>query len=701
MTKTFRLLVLSALAIAALSACGGDDAPADAGFTPNPDAAAPPPDAGQIFADAEAPDPTCEPACDLSACQLCDLSGAEPVCRSFCADGLVCDDGTCVAPVVPTCEPTCGPCQVCDTSGATLACRDVCSGELTCQDGVCVAEEIATCAPACGACEMCDTTGAAPACVSLCAEGTTCQDGLCTPPPPVVVECNPACEADELCDISTGTPTCLARCGAFERWTGTRCVRSGIHETFEVLSGPFADGPAVTTACLTCHQDDADHFMQTPHWRWLGETPDLVGQVEPATVAIGKKNLINNFCIAVPSNEQRCAQCHAGYGYTGPSFDFDDATRIDCLVCHADPRAGYAKQTGTGGTPVATADLVLAAQTVGAPQRANCGSCHFSAGGGDNVKMGDMGSALRNPTREIDVHMGDGFQCIDCHAGSDHRVPGSGVSVAVSSGRLDCIDCHGPAVHTDAILNSHALDIACETCHIPAFSRTQPTKMVWDWSTAGNKTLGTNGVVTATLPDGTPYTAYDWMKGDFVWEKEVTPHYAWYDGQGTHMTLASTYTAAGTEADPVVIAAPTATKATAAAKIHPFKQMRGRQAAHVGRHVLLAPKLFGPQGFWGRVPAASAYTPDGVRQIMTESLDRGAHAAGQLGASETLAGTDWDWVWTVMYMNTAHEVAPKEDALGANGACTDCHGATGRMNWQALGYACDPVTSPGACGSRH
>jgi len=29
---------------------------------------------------------------------------------------------------------------------------------------------------------------------------------------------------------------------------------------------------------------------------------------------IGKKDLLNNFCVAVPSNEGRCTQCHSGPG---------------------------------------------------------------------------------------------------------------------------------------------------------------------------------------------------------------------------------------------------------------------------------------------------------------------------------------------------------------------------------------------------
>ncbi len=34
------------------------------------------------------------------------------------------------------------------------------------------------------------------------------------------------------------------------------------------LTGPYADGPAVTAACLDCHEDVAHDFMKTTHWTW-------------------------------------------------------------------------------------------------------------------------------------------------------------------------------------------------------------------------------------------------------------------------------------------------------------------------------------------------------------------------------------------------------------------------------------------------
>ena len=643
---------------------------------------------------------TCEPACD--ACQSCDTSGATPVCVDNCADGLVCENGTCVAPVVPppaTCEPACDACQTCDTRGETPVCVDHCAPGLVCERGTCVAPIVpppATCEPACGDCQRCDTTGESPVCVNNCADGLLCEAGRCVapvvPPPPT---CDPACGPCQVCDTTGAAPVCLDACGDDELCMGGLCRPVGMHAGFDALAGPFADGPAVTTQCLECHPNEGHDFLQTAHWRWAGPTPNLEGH--EGETNLGKRTLINNFCIATDSNETRCTQCHAGYGWRDDTFNFEDPTKIDCLVCHADGASGYAKATGTAGAPVPAADLTLAARSVGRPTRDNCGACHFYAGGGDNVKKGDLGSALKNATVEMDVHLGRGMECADCHAADNHRVLGQGAHIGVTQGSLDCSNCHGGSPHANGLLNNHALDVACQTCHVPAFSRQQPTKMNWDWSTAGNRTRGNNGVEQGTTADGTTVTVYDAMKGDFVWEKNVRPEYAWYDGRVRRMMTDDTYPA-GTGADagdPIVLGTPLADHADADAKIWPFKVMRGRQAVDPVRTLVLVPKLFGPGGFWPAIPAAAAYTPEAVRALWTSSLTAGARTAGQIRADESYTDDAWTWAYTEMWMGIEHEVAPPAEALG----CQDCH-ANPAFDFTALGYACDPLVGNN-CGSRH
>ena len=656
---------------------------------------------GACVADIEA---ACEPAC--GDCQMCDTSGATPACVDNCGDGLECQNNQCVATAAVECSPACGDCQMCDTSGASPVCVDNCADGLECQDSQCVAPVAIACDPACGDCQMCDTSGASPVCVDNCAPGLSCESGACVLPDP----CAGTCASCEACDSEHGVPTCVDAC-----MTGQTCdSAAGVcrpddpgtsfdHSTLAELQGPFtsdiAGGKAVTAQCLGCHASAGDEMLGSAHWNWLGATPNLEGHETGKTV--GKKNLVNNFCVAVPSNEKRCSQCHAGYGYNDDTFDFTDKGAMDCLACHAGP---YAKDPKTGGGPAATVDMVAAAKSVGRPTRATCGRCHFSAGGGDNVKKGDMGSALANPTAATDVHMGHAtapMDCASCHVATAHKIPGQGVHLPVNEGRFDCIDCHGSAPHAMDAMNNHAMDIACQTCHIPAFSRQQPTKMNWDWSTSGNKERGVAGVETGTLSDGTVVTVYDAIKGDFVWEKEVRPEYAWYDGRSTRMTIEDTYPdGQGTETNPVFLGGPVAEKNDAAALIFPFKVMRGQQPVDTTERRVLSPKLFGPGGFWATIPAV--YDAQVVEDNWTSALTAGAQYAGQIASTESFTGRatgvkPWDWAYTEMWMGINHEVAPKGQAL----SCGSCHNGAAGWDWVDLGYVCDPMTDPTACGSRH
>ena len=43
---------------------------------------------------------------------------------------------------------------------------------------------------------------------------------------------------------------------------------------------------------------------------------------------------------------------------------------------------------------------------------------------------------------------------------------------------------HG-TIHKDERIGTHLRAVACQTCHIPAIAREEPTKVTWDWSQAG------------------------------------------------------------------------------------------------------------------------------------------------------------------------------------------------------------------------
>ncbi len=99
-------------------------------------------------------------------------------------------------------------------------------------------------------------------------------------------------------------------------------------------------------------------------------------------------------------------------------------------------------------------------------------------------------------------------------------------SSRISSSRITCVSCHTEKPHKPGVkANDHTDKVACQTCHIPEFARVNSTKMMWDWSKAGERK---DGKPIKKMQDGRP--VYDGMKGEFRWEKNVKPEYFWYNG---------------------------------------------------------------------------------------------------------------------------------------------------------------------------
>jgi octaheme c-type cytochrome (tetrathionate reductase family) len=415
----------------------------------------------------------------------------------------------------------------------------------------------------------------------------------------------------------------------------------------------FADGPSVTRACLKCHPQAARDLMRTSHWQWLGDPERVPGHPEP--VRIGKRNLINNFCLSIESNWKKCTVCHAGYGWKDASFDFEREELVDCLVCH-DRSGTYAK--GEYGLPSKGVDLLAAAKSVGRPGRDNCGVCHFAGGGGDAVKHGDLDGTLARPVERLDVHMGRlDFSCTECHRAERHAIRGRMISVSTSDGHnIACTDCHAQRPHRSQRLNAHVDAVACQTCHLPEVARITPTKVAWDWSTAGHD-----------VPDADPHH-YLKIKGSFLYQRGLVPEYRWFNGRvGRYL-----------KGDPVVpdgvtpLNPPQGDIADPAARIWPFKVHRGKQPFDRKFNTLLVPKTVDPDGFWA--------TFDWDRSLRLGSAASGIPYSGEFGFAET------EMVW-----NLSHMIAPKGRAL----QCTDCHGDGGRLDFAALGYPGDPALMGG------
>lgn len=473
------------------------------------------------------------------------------------------------------------------------------------------------------------------------------------------------------------------------------------HSAFPSLQGPFETPQDVTKACLACHAEAGQQIMHTTHWTW-----EFTNQVTGQT--LGKKTLINNFCVAVSSNEPRCTSCHVGYGWKDKEFDFTNETNVDCLICH-DTTTTYKKFPTGAGLPVSEPtefpagsgniwqppDLVDVAKNVGLTSRETCGACHFYGGGGDEVKHGDLDSSLVTPSFELDVHMspdGQNFTCTTCHMTDEHEIMGSRYSNDPEQWK-GCETCHQDNPHKLEVLNTHAQKVACQTCHIPEFARgDMPTKMTWDWSKAGDLTEEGKPLV---IKDEAGHVIYDGQKGAFTLEENVQPEYVWFNGQVR-------YTLAGEKIDPsqaVPINTFQGDRFDPNAKIYPVKKFEAVQPYDRVYETLVIPHLFGKDdsAYWGNYD-------------WNKAIEFGMEYAGLEYSGE------YDFVSTVMYWPITHMVAPAEEAL----QCRDCHTAEGRLDFVALGYEADsaarltnfppslsieklaiPQYSPDSCSSCH
>ena len=447
------------------------------------------------------------------------------------------------------------------------------------------------------------------------------------------------------------------------------------------IEGPFESGSQVTETCLQCHEDASAQVMQTTHWTW--ETEQII---DGKPVKRGKKNVLNNFCISVKSNEPRCTSCHVGYGWADDSFDFSNPTKVDCLVCHdttgtyrkpgagAGQPAGYTGKASMDQKPV---DLAYVAQNVGKPQRDDCLVCHANGGGGNNVKHGDIDQSLIEPTMAVDYHMGTDsldFTCQDCHTTEDHQIPGSSLIVSPNNTEpVTCEQCHTAAPHEERLLNNHVASVTCQTCHIPEFAKVHGTKMTWDWSQSEKRPKD-----QLVEKDEHGHKVYIAKKGRFTYEQNVIPEYRWYNGSAGAYSL-------GDKINPdetTLLNYPLGSISDADSRIMPFKVHRGKQIYDTEHMHLITPKVFGYKG------DTEAYWTNYL-QIGAEAAWDKAAAAGMKASGLPYSG-HFDFAPTATYWSINHMVAPADQSLG----CLDCHGDHGRLNWQDLGYQGDPLNNP-------
>ncbi|MGD9731722.1 MAG: tetrathionate reductase family octaheme c-type cytochrome [Desulfamplus sp.] len=448
-----------------------------------------------------------------------------------------------------------------------------------------------------------------------------------------------------------------------QRWSTTD------HSKHDALKRDFISGDEITAACISCHSEASTQFHKTIHWTWLASS-------DPKDIRYGKAGYsVNNFCLSSNNMQDKmCLNCHTGWsGKDG---------EVNCLKCHGMAKFDYKKafeeikslaakidgyQAETENLNSIKAESIKKIQSqirdavakVGLPQRNHCGECHFKGGGGDGVKHGDLDTSLINCDKNLDVHMGGrDFTCTRCHTTTNHNIAGRiYTNPAVDSNKsllqddlapkITCISCHSGTPHKKASkMNDHTDKVACQSCHIPEFARINPTKMSWDWSTAGK------------LKDGKPYTVkgelgketYLSIKGDMIWEKNVKPQYFWSNGTQTSLTAVDVI-------DPstvIKVSSPVGNMSDPDSRIFPFKVHKGRQPYDKVHKTLLAPLLSGEKGYW-----TTLNWEESIR-IGNEML-------------ELAFSGEYDFVETTYVFPITHMVAPKEKVL----KCEECHTQNG------------------------
>ncbi len=509
------------------------------------------------------------------------------------------------------------------------------------------------------------------------------------------------------------------------------------HSKFEELQVDFPDGPSVTAACLSCHTEASKQIMKTSHWTWICHRAKAL-MLKENKPAIGKaEHIINNFCIALASNEPRCTSCHAGYGWKNKDFDFTDETLVDCLVCH-DQTGTYKKYPTGAGHPVyakdfpdgrewpkgsgkmmSPVDLTNIAQNVGTPTRHNCGTCHFFGGGGEGVKHGDMDVQLDNqlglPHRSLDVHMaadGANFNCTQCHTTKDHQVAGrcfeygayderEFVMRGIETNLLACESCHSARPHPvtsrvnedgevreltwmersrNSKLNQHSDKVSCQACHIPTMAREKATKMWWDWSKAGQKDENGKGIVKKYDVKGEQAYEYHFKKGEFIWAKDEVPDYIWFNGTMKHTFM-------GDKIDDVT---PVRDKCNHEHgrfdKIDLDKPVVWINRVETGyddpkariwpAKVHRGIQPYDPVNKTLVIPKLFPGSGDDKGEAYWKCFDWGRSiTAGMAYAGLEYSG-EYDWIQTEMIWPLKHTVAPKEDAV----QCLECHSRDGRLH---------------------
>lgn len=442
-----------------------------------------------------------------------------------------------------------------------------------------------------------------------------------------------------------GRPAVLALAGLLLLALPGPAAALQIHQQ---IQGPFTDARAVTVKCLECHQQQAEEVLHSSHWTWV-RPRTLNGK----SVTAGKKDSLAGFAIDVVANGPRCLRCHISTSPNKESFAKPAAEMVDCLACH-DTTGQYRHGAEPGREQLP--DLTPVVRNVGLPTPRNCIGCHFAdCGLAPAAPEGEFG---QGPADLADVHLrAAAFTCQTCHrGGSGHslvRQPSG--SAGTEDRAAGCASCHTAAPHVLAVLNKHGETIACQACHIPTYGRSGPVLISWNWLMTGKTTTA----FRAGNGDGLQLHDQNGARS----ARNIEPVYLRDDG-------ADLVYSRGQKIQPrelTVLQRPA--EASAGAKLAPFRIVYTTQLYDSRYRYLISP-LLQPEG-----------------DVLFPGSDWEAIARKGMEAMVLPFSGQYGFTATATYRRLNHGVAPAAEALD----CLDCHGATGRIRWDALGFARDPM----------
>jgi hypothetical protein len=438
-----------------------------------------------------------------------------------------------------------------------------------------------------------------------------------------------------------------------------------------------------------------------------------------------------------------CGQCHIGGQYQAPLGEMMplyktlsvEKDAIDCLICHAAAYDMNRKQvvTDSNGRARWSQDRTLkAALSVTTPSAEACLRCHQHNFGGDIYvdpdgreysqslqNLGKQRPRIQHPGSKRgtpysptwDVHAAAGMSCLECHSTEGHLMAkGTHTTTMMANDLPDvevsCLDCHDDPPHESQELNDHLGKLACQTCHIPSLHSDNVTRRDFG-NTEFEEDPGIH-IYHDELKESAPGKgiAYVWWNGDCTFlgnpigdNPNGADLYNFYQAPHRWPEFRDFDYSSWYEEVMRPIA-----KAGRPSKIYPMKRFNGRQ------HIDLA--NMGP--FGGMFVPYNL--PDYYRNGDPDQ-------AARLEMNKSMMGMMYGWMFKfymldrfMSYMNidgwntgsladvrAGRNMEPRwlptdamleiSHAIRLEGAlsCNDCHGPSGVMDWQALGYTATEI----------